>query len=221
MIDLSAADKRASCCENAFLNLSAGCHTNHTLEQLFELVSSYRDRVERAAQIAGGFCLNAFDVFTRSDMPASVVQLPNHEEIVAGRRELLDAGIKMHGRCIVAAIYHSTERALQARIAEQRGEQYDPTEYMCANRQPYVFKPAGARLLSSVMTHEPEVDDAAVDASSTGDEAVAAGPAEDQRQPDAEGDQQGDLGGDRHAEDAAGADSNGDDPTDDQAVDED
>ena len=148
MIRLTEDEKRDSCCENDFLNRSSCCHTNHTLEQLIVLVSAYRDRVPDAAKVAGAFCVRLLDDLTRGDVPESARVLGEYQQIIAGRRELLDAGIRMHATCVVKAAYHATDGALQRAVG---GADYDPQEYLCANTPvPRPFRRSYPRMITSV-----------------------------------------------------------------------
>lgn len=153
MRDLLPLERAEVCCENDFLNKSSGCTTHHTFEQLLELVSSYRDRVPEAAKVAGAFCVQILDIFTRSDVPDSARMLgeQQYREIIAGRRELLDAGIKLHATCLINSAYHGTERALQKAVA---GEAYDAQAYMCSNQAPRERRRTSPELIASVFDRE-------------------------------------------------------------------
>lgn len=146
MIDLPYTEK--PCCDNDLLNRSSRCHTNHTLEQMIVLVSAYRDRVPEAAKVAGAYCVRLLDDLTRSDVPESAKVLGEYNDIIRGRRELLDAGIRMHATCVVKAAYHAVERALLKATAS---EEYDPRSYMCANHPvPGAFRRRHPELVASV-----------------------------------------------------------------------
>lgn len=148
------------CCQNDYLNKASGCRAKHTIVSLMQLVSTHRDRVPRGPAIAAACMLKVLDEMTASGMPESVSVLPNADEIRRGRRELLDAGIAMHGECVARAVYHQIERALQQEAAELAGEQYDPIHYTCTvpgPAEPVTTVTIATPFLGRTFEAEPEV----------------------------------------------------------------